>query len=302
MRNPFARRDTQVAPGHGRDPRGSLQRGLKMPPPRLWSGGARGLWAACLWLCAATAGAQSPGFAWPDGQRAAVSLAYDDALDSQLDHAIPALDRHGFKGSFYLTMASDVVVRRLDGWRAAAANGHELGNHSLFHQCSGSVPDRDWVAPARDLDRTTVAQMRDQILLANAMLYAIDGEHVRSFTAPCGETAALDGDYLPAVASAFVGSKIVAGGQITDMARLDPDRVPAQAPVDADARALIASVEQAARDGTLINLTFHGIGGDHLAVSIEAHDALLAHLAAHPDVYWVASFRDIMRWVRAQAE
>ena len=50
----------------------------------------------------------------------------------------------------------------------------------------------------------------------------------------------------------------------------------------------------------MANLTFHGIGGDHLAVSAEAHEALLAHLAAHPDVYWVATFRDIMRWVRTR--
>ena len=185
----------------------------------------RRLLGACLGLCAASAGAQDAAFAWPDGQRAAVSLAYDDALDSQLDTALPALDRHGLKASFYLTMAGDVVLRRPDAWRAAAAGGHELGNHSLFHQCSGALPDRDWVVPARDLDRTTAAQMRDQILLANAMLHAIDGESLRTFTAPCGETRAQDGDYLPGVASAFVGSRIVDGGRVADMATLDPDRV-----------------------------------------------------------------------------
>ena len=32
-------------------------------------------------------------FHWPDGRKAAVSLAYDDALDSQLDNALPVLDR-----------------------------------------------------------------------------------------------------------------------------------------------------------------------------------------------------------------
>ena len=42
-------------------------------------------------------------FAWPYGARAAVSLAYDDALESPLDHALPALDKLGLKGSFYLT-------------------------------------------------------------------------------------------------------------------------------------------------------------------------------------------------------
>ena len=56
--------------------------------------------------CGAIAG---DGFAWPNGQKAAVSLGYDDALDSQLDHVIPQLDKYGFKGSFYLQLSRDPV-------------------------------------------------------------------------------------------------------------------------------------------------------------------------------------------------
>jgi hypothetical protein len=38
-------------------------------------------------------------------------------------------------------------------------------------------------------------------------------------------------------------------------------------------------------------------------VSKEAHEELLAYLAAHRDRYWTAPFIDIMRWVRkAQAD
>ena len=53
-----------------------------------------------LLVCVALAGlpahaAGSERFAWPSGTMAAVSLAYDDGLASQLDHALPALDRHG---------------------------------------------------------------------------------------------------------------------------------------------------------------------------------------------------------------
>jgi len=61
---------------------------------------------------------------------------------------------------------------------------------------------------------------------------------------------------------------------------------------------LIALVEDAARRSTMVNLTFHGIGAEHLAVSSEAHAQLLDHLAAHRDRYWTATFREIMTWVR----
>ncbi|WP_101927481.1 MULTISPECIES: polysaccharide deacetylase family protein [Luteimonas] len=247
--------------------------------------------------------AGAPAFAWPEGQRAAVSLAYDDALDSQLDTAIPALDRHGLKASFYLTLSADSVQRRLADWRAVARSGHELANHSLFHQCAGSKPDRAWVTPQRDLDATTVAQMQEQIALADAMLQAIDGlQQARTFTVPCGDRRARDGDYVDGLGARFVGIKVGGEAVVRDMATLDPLAVPVAAPVDMTGEALIALVDAAARRGTMVNLTFHGIGGDHLAVSTEAHAQLLAHLAAHPDLFWVDTFAAQMRWVRAQRQ
>ncbi|MGJ4803592.1 polysaccharide deacetylase family protein [Luteimonas sp. SDU82] len=241
-----------------------------------------------------------PAFAWPQGQRAAVSLAYDDAVPTHLDVAIPALDRHGLKGSFYLTLAAAPVRERLEAWRAAARSGHELGNHSLFHQCSARGPGREWVQPAQDLDTTSVAQMRAQLEVANTMLRAIDGSTEFTFTAPCGDRMARDGDYIGEVAGLFVGIKLVGGTVVPDMWTLDPAAVPVTVPVDARGADLIALVEEAGRLGTMVNFTFHGIGGDHLSVSREAHDELLAFLAAHRDRYWTDTFRNQMRWVREQ--
>lgn len=261
----------------------------------------RSLMLACL-LSALPAQAVEPahGFAWPEGRRAAVSLSYDDALPSQLDNAIPALDRHGLKGSFYLILAAESVRTRMDDWRAAARNGHELGNHSLFHQCSAKGPDRAWVVPENDLDATTVAQMRAQLALASTMLQAIDGETERTFTAPCGDRIAKDGDYIGRVGDLFLGIKLVAGAAIEDMDALDPLAVPVHVPVDATGAQLVALVEEAGRRGTMVNFTFHGIGGDHLSVSNAAHGELLAFLAAHRDTYWTDTFRNQMRWLRAQ--
>lgn len=239
-------------------------------------------------------------FAWPDGRRAAVSLSYDDALDSQLDIAIPALDRYGFKGSFYIPLANATVGTRLADWRAAARNGHELGNHTLFHQCSGSAPGRDWVEPQRDLDTTTAAQMRDQVLLANTLLAAIDGGTRRTLTLPCGESKAKDGDYATLVNDHFVGIKVGGGAVTPDMATLDPAAVTVGAPVGLTGKQLIAMVEDAGRRGTMVNFTFHGIGGDYLTTSAQAHEELLAWLDKHRDRYRVDTFLNLMTYVRQQ--
>ncbi|MFC0168100.1 polysaccharide deacetylase family protein [Pseudoduganella danionis] len=238
--------------------------------------------------------------AWPHGARVAVSLGYDDTLASQLDVALPALQRHGLKASFYLQLSSPLLQSRLAEWRRVAQLGHELGNHSLFHQCAGSLPGHAWVEPARDLDSTTAAQMADQVLLGNAMLFAIDGERERTYTVPCGDHQARDGDYLPRIAAAFVGIKQGGGSGVTARAVLQRHAVAVYAPVGLSGSELIALVRAAGAQGDMVNLTFHGVGGDYLGTSAAAHEELLAYLASHRDEYWTDTFRNIMRYVRAQ--
>ncbi|MBQ5948193.1 polysaccharide deacetylase family protein [Massilia sp. ST3] len=252
-------------------------------------------------LAAAPAGAQDGAFRWPNGARAAVSLAYDDALDSQLDHAIPALDRHGIRGTFYLQLSNPAVARRMGEWRAAARRGHELGNHSLFHQCSGTGTDRAWVEAHRNLDTTTPEQMRDQVLLGNTMLEAIDGQRERTYTAPCGDMLAAGRSYLPALRDAFVAIKAGGGADVVpSMARLDPYAVAVAGPVNASGQEMIALVRQAAARGTMVAFTFHGIGGDYLSVSAQAHEELVRFLAQHRQEYWTDTFLNIMKHVRGE--
>lgn len=90
------------------------------------------------------------------------------------------------------------------------------------------------------------------------------------------------------------------GGVVPSLATLDLADVPTAGPAGVSGAELIAIVQQAAAQGTLASITFHGIGGDHLSVSKEAHQALLQHLAAHPELYWVDSFVKIAAYLRAQ--
>ncbi len=258
----------------------------------------------CLALCLASLAlpaAASGKFTWPEGRRAAVSLAYDDALESQLDNAVPALQRHGLKATFYIVPGREGLQKRLEEWRALAGMGHELGNHSLSHPCSGHGPGREWVQPLHDLDRKTVAQLREEVELADVFLRAMDGrEGPRTYTAPCGDSTVSDGNYIDAIADRFAGIKLVGGDVVPDMWALDPAAVPAAVPADVTGAQLIALVEEAGRKGTMVGFTFHGIGGDYLSVSTQAHEELLAFLAANRDRYWTTTFVEQMQWVRGQ--
>ncbi|MFT5852499.1 MAG: peptidoglycan/xylan/chitin deacetylase (PgdA/CDA1 family), partial [Colwellia sp.] len=124
---------------------------------------------------------------WPNQAKAAISLAYDDALNSHLDHALPALNKLNLKASFYLTLSSLTVDKRLEEWRRAAKQGHELGNHSINHACRGSLPNREWVQAHNDLDKKKYDEIIQEIQTANILLKAIDGETLRTFTVPCAD-------------------------------------------------------------------------------------------------------------------
>lgn len=241
-----------------------------------------------------------PAFSWPNGAKAAVSLAYDDALPSQLDTAIPQLNAVGLKGSFYLPLSAASIQNRLADWRAAAAQGHELANHSLFHQCAKSLPNRDWVSPDRDLDQTPASRLVAEIRLGNAFLQAVDGKTQRTFTAPCTDQLAAGKPYLPLLTQDFVAMKTIVGGVVDNMLQLNIHAVPVIAPSEVTGTQLINWVKAAGAKGTMVNFTFHGIGGDHLQISAAAHAELLQFLASHKDEYWTDTFLNLMLHVKAQ--
>ena len=121
-------------------------------------------------------------FAWPQGARAALSLTFDDARESQLDVGVPLLAEHDARVTFYLT-ANDMRGRG-DAWKRAAAAGHELGNHTLVHPCSGNFP---W-ARARALEDYTLDRMRTELVEANRQIAAATGVTPVTFAYPCGQT------------------------------------------------------------------------------------------------------------------
>ena len=230
---------------------------------------------------------------WPKNTRTAVSLSYDDALNCQLDHAVPALDKHEIKASFYLVVAADSVRERMSEWRDLAARGHELANHTICHACSGSLPDRDWVSEDNDLDSRSIEQMRSEVLAANTFLQALDGLQERTFAPPCDDLMVKDGNYLAAVSQYFVAIK----GQNNGMRE---GTSPIYTPAGQSGQELIDYVKKNTKDGMLLNILFHDVGGDLLSVSPVAHEELLRFLADNRDIYWTDTYINIMRHVNEQ--
>ena len=70
--------------------------------------------------------------AW-HGKKCAVVLTYDDGLNIDLTNVIPALDSVVLKGTFYISDYFNGLNAQINKWRSAAAEGHELGNHTIWH-------------------------------------------------------------------------------------------------------------------------------------------------------------------------
>lgn len=235
------------------------------------------------------------------GKKAAVSLTYDDALSVHIDNVKPVLDQYGFKATFYVLVSSEPFKARLNEWRMLAEDGHELGNHTMFHPCDGSLPGRDWVSEATDLSKWSAQRMVDNIRMTNVMLQAVDGKSERTFAYTCGDKTAANGEsFVAQVMQNFPGARGVQGGYET-VTGMDLSDIRSFMIMGDSAEKLIAHVDEAIRQGALVVFLFHGVGGEHsLDVSKEAHDALVKYLNEKNKDVWVAPMIDVVKYVKAQ--
>jgi peptidoglycan-N-acetylglucosamine deacetylase len=237
---------------------------------------------------------------WPGQRNAAIVLTYDDAMQSHLDTAIPQLDAVGLKGTFFLNVRFD--EKGVPRWRAAAVNGHELANHTIFHPCPrGSFA----MEKQYESENYSIAGMLAEIAAMNVLLNAIDGKSARTFATPCGSPRAGGQDYLEELRAAgtirYVRDPILDGAVVADPRKLDPMRVPSRAFDERHTAAdLIAFAKEVERSGGMGVVLFHGIGGDWLTVSKDAHRQFLAYLKSRERQLWTAPFVTVMDHVTAQ--
>jgi sialate O-acetylesterase len=229
----------------------------------------------------------------------AVVLTYDDGIDIDIDNVLPALDSLGFKGTFYLIGSSSVVANRMAAWRKAAAEGHELGNHSMFHPCDGSKPGRGWISPENDLSKYSVRRAVAEIRQTNVLLNAIDGKTRRTFAYPCGDMTIHDTLFYLQPGNDFVAARGVRGFLDT-LGKINLDNVDCFAMNGNTADQMINLVKQAMHTHTLLVFLFHGVGGGHnINVGLREHSELLHFIKDHQADIWVAPMVDVAEYIRA---
>lgn len=220
--------------------------------------------------------------------RGAVSLAFDDGVKSQLQRAMPTMDRRGIRGTFYLNPTGKDWQEDMKRWAQVALAGHEIGNHTLSHTCSknfGSSPG---------LEDMTLEEVEADILAAQEQLVPLapHQEHW-TFGYPCHNTYVGQGtarqSYVPVVARHFLAAR--GDGEYGFGNRPDVVDLACVWGISVERMSgweMIGLVEDLTWRGQWVILTFHEIDGSRLTVGSYDFGLLLDYLARRSDEIWTA--------------
>ncbi|MBR9997893.1 MAG: polysaccharide deacetylase family protein [Cyclobacteriaceae bacterium] len=239
--------------------------------------------------------AQPEKISWPDGAKAAICLTYDDAMETHLDIAIPDLNQYGLRGTFFL-QGDNIMIDRIWEWRQASLKGHELGNHTAFHPCSEKL---DFITPEFAAENYTVDRFLRELEVMNTLLFAIDGKKERTYAYTCGQTEFGGVSIIDTlrISGLFFAARGSGRGIVEDFRTLDPFNVPSGGYEGIKGSEMIGYIEKAEQAGGLGVFTFHGVGGQYISVTREAHQELLSYLSENRDKYWIAPFHEVMKHV-----
>jgi peptidoglycan-N-acetylglucosamine deacetylase len=241
----------------------------------------------------------STNFTWPDGKRAALSLSFDDARQSQVDVGVALLDKHKVKATFYVVPSA--VERRLEGWKKVVANGHEIGNHSLNHPCTGNF---EW-SRQKALEDYTIEKMRDELQQANRRIRELLGVTAESFAYPCGQTFVGRGvdtkSYVPLVATLFTSGRTWQDETPNDPGFCDLAQATGVEMDGRDFEQILPILEKARETGQWVILAGHEIGqGGQQTTRGTMLEKLMSYANEPANKIWVAPVGTIAKYIGAR--
>ena len=238
------------------------------------------------------------GFPWPNGAKMALSLTFDDGRASQVTDGVPVLDSFGVKVTFYAQPEN--LLEELELWQKAVASGHEFGNHTIGHPCTGNfawVRYDSVVLESYDLDR-----MRAEVLQANDEIEELLGVRPVSFAYPCGQTYVGRGtntkSYVPLIAELFQTGRRWLDETTNAPAHFDPAQVMAMRMDGEDFSTIRRLIERTKRNETWLVLAGHGIGdstrwGTNLGMLRE----LLTYVQEPDNGVWIAPVSEVASFI-----
>ncbi len=235
-----------------------------------------------------------------NNKQGCIVLTYDDATDSHLDYVLPILDSLNLKATFYIPGHSSSLYQRMDEWKELAKEGHELGNHTIYHPCHGKSLKRDWVKPDHDLDDYSVGQFLDEVRIQNTMLKALDGKTTRTFAYTCGDLNVAGESIVPYMKDYFIAARDVQPG-LNYQGKIDWYKLKILSVRGQDIRVLKEEVDRAIKEKAMLVFLFHGVEkGAPLSTSYVIHKELVAYIKSKENEIWVAPMVEVAEFVKVK--
>lgn len=239
----------------------------------------------------------TPPYRWPDGKKVAISLTFDDARASQVLVGTSLLDKYGIKATFFVVPSA--VKEHLDGWKKAVANGHEIGNHSLTHPCSGNF---SW-SRSNALEDYTLEKMRTDLQECNKQIESLLHVKADVFAYPCGQKFVGSGkntkSYVPLVADMFI-----LGRGWKDEAPNDPryDNFAQLTGMEMDGKnfdEILALIKDASDKGLWLVLAGHEMGEEgNQTTRLSMLKQLLVYAQDPANGIWIAPMGTVAKYIK----
>lgn len=242
-----------------------------------------------LMLCIATSGFsqeiddQFKVARWKGFANSAVSHTFDDNIQLQLDTVVPMFDEYGFNLTLY-TMTDAWAPANWDDLNEAAANGHEIGSHSVTHTSFADLDDEGEAEELIDSQNS----IQSEVSLAQSLTFAYP-------YCATGNDSLVNAHYI----AARICSGVTNPPTPSNFARIS---------------SIVAGDASSNKTGTDLNNTvrggerlkgwtvflFHGIDNSGGYSPIESREIKthLDFLAEHPEDYWVDSFVNVVKYIK----
>jgi peptidoglycan/xylan/chitin deacetylase (PgdA/CDA1 family) len=239
-------------------------------------------------------------WSWPDGKKAALSLSFDDARQSQVKGVTALFNKYEVKATFYVV--PDAMKPQLDGWKEAVQNGHEIGNHTQNHPCTGNF---DW---KRDhaLEDYTLAQMRNELDATNHQIEEMLGVTPVSYAYTCGQKFVGRGtntkSYVPLVAEMFSSGRGFLDEASNAPGYLDLAQLTGIESDGKDFEEIKPILDRAQETGDWVVLAGHEIADDGSQTTrIAMLEKLIAYAQDPKNGIWLGTVGEISEYVAAKS-
>jgi len=235
-------------------------------------------------------------FKWPEGKKAAISLTFDDARFSQVNTGTALLDKYGVKATFFVVPSS--VEQRLDGWKKAVASGHEIGNHTMTHPCTGNFL---W-SRKNALENYSINDIQNEITECNTRIKELLGVTAEVFAYPCGQKfVGRDTNtksYVPLISKMFILGRGWRDEALVDPLFCDLSQVSG---IEMDGKSfdeILPLIEEAKKNGQWLILAGHEMGeGGVQTTQLSMLKQLIEYIQNPSNQIWIAPAGTVAEYI-----